>query len=88
MERGRVFGSCYRAANWKYVGGTEGRGRKGTGADGQRRLCYAVAKEMAGGVVVVVPMAKYMFAKEVAQKRPRDWIERELGGTKLGDDTN
>ena len=29
VERGRFAGTCYRAANWRCVGQTQGRGRQG-----------------------------------------------------------
>jgi len=32
VERGRFTGSCYRAANWRHIGITRGRGRNGDGA--------------------------------------------------------
>lgn len=30
-ERGRFAGTCYRAANWRHLGVTRGRGRQGMG---------------------------------------------------------
>ena len=32
VERGRCAGTCYRAANWRHVGTTRGRGRRGSGS--------------------------------------------------------
>lgn len=37
VESGRFAGSCYKAANWQYVGQTQGRGRQDR--DYQRQLC-------------------------------------------------
>jgi hypothetical protein len=84
VERGRFAGTCYRAANWRHVGNTRGRGRQGSGAsikdvylmpvsgDWQARLC----READGQVRV--------RAARVG-RAPRDWIEAELGGANMGD---
>ena len=84
MERGRFAGTCYRAANWRQVGHTRGRGRQGEGAsikdvyvlplsgDWQGRLC----READGQVRMRAPRAG---------PAPRDWIEAELGGANMGD---
>jgi Domain of unknown function (DUF4338)/Transposase DNA-binding/Transposase Tn5 dimerisation domain len=84
VERGRFAGTCYRAANWKHVGNTRGRGRQGDGTsikdvyvlplsgDWQARLC----READGQVRA--------RAARIA-RAPRDWIEAELGGANMGD---
>jgi hypothetical protein len=84
VERGRFAGTCYRAANWRHVGNTRGRGRQGGGAsikdvyvlplsgDWQARVC----READGQVRV--------RAARIA-RAPRDWIEAELGGANMGD---
>ena len=84
VERGRFAGTCYRAANWRQVGNTRGRGRQGEGAsikdvyvlplsgDWQSRVC----READGQVRV--------RAARVG-RAPRDWIEAELGGANMGD---
>ena len=84
VERGRFAGTCYRAANWSYVGTTHGRGRDGNGAsikdvyvralsgDWQSRLC----RDSDGQVRTRAPRAA---------RAPRDWIEAELGGADMGD---
>ena len=33
VERGRFKGTCYKAANWQYVGKTTGRGRDSKGTE-------------------------------------------------------
>ncbi len=35
VETGRFAGTCYRAANWRYVGQTQGRGKLGDHRLGQ-----------------------------------------------------
>lgn len=84
VERGRFAGTCYRAANWRYVGNTRGRGRQGHGAsikdvyvlpvsrDWQARLC----REANGQARTRSPRLS---------RAPRDWIEAELGGANMGD---
>ena len=84
VERGRFAGTCYRAANWRHVGNTRGRGRQGNGAsikevyilplarDWQARLC----RDTDGEVRLRAPRV---------EQTPRDWIEAELGGANMGD---
>lgn len=84
VERGRFAGTCYRAANWRHLGVTRGRGRQGTGAlvkdiyamplapAWQAALC-----RRADGAVRIRPAAPV--------RAPQDWIETELGGANLGD---
>jgi len=84
VERGRFAGSCYRADNWTHVGTTGGWGRQGSGAtikdiylkpldaDWQTTLC----READGTVKV---------RRETQTPALRDWIEAELGESKLGD---
>jgi len=84
VERGRFAGTCYRAANWRHLGVTRGRGRHGTGAvikdlyamplaaAWQAALCRG-----ADGAVCMRPAAPV--------RAPQDWIENELGGAQLGD---
>jgi hypothetical protein len=84
VERGRFAGTCYRAANWRHVGTTGGRGRQGKGAtvkdvylmplDGawQRTLCRGADGQVHLRKVAQAPTLK-------------DWIEAELGDANLGD---
>jgi hypothetical protein len=84
VERHRFAGTCYRAANWTWVGTSNGQGRHGKGAtikdvyvraletNWQQSLCRE-----ADGQVRVVGTAK--------SSEPRDWIESELGGADMGD---
>jgi hypothetical protein len=84
VERGRFAGTCYRAANWRQVGNTRGRGRQGEGAsikdvyvlplsgDWQPRVCREADGQVRARAVRIAPA-------------PRDWIEAELGGANMGD---
>lgn len=90
VERARFRGSCYRAANWRHVGSSRGRGRQ----DRSRR----------GGVPVkdiyLYPLQPDWRARlceepegEPAKRpegqadgaNPGDWAEQEFGGARLGD---
>jgi len=84
VERGRFAGTCYRAANWRWIGTSRGRGRDGAGAAikdvyvwplsgaWQTELC----READGRVRLVVG----------ALPAPaRDWVEAELGEVNMGD---
>lgn len=84
VERGRFAATCYRAANWRHVGNTRGRGRQGSGAsikdvylmpvsgDWRSRLC----READGEVRARPPRLG---------RAPDDWIAAELGGANMGD---
>jgi hypothetical protein len=89
VERDRFRGTCYRAANWQYIGVTRGRGRQ----DRDRRQAIAVKD------VYVYPLQK--DAREVlrtagqpivvectsAEEVPvADWAEEELGGADFADE--
>ena len=84
VERARFAGTCYRAANWRLVGRTHGRGRQGKGAsikdvyvmplspDWLNELC----READGQVRV---------GQARVGRVPRDWIEAELAEVDMGD---
>ncbi len=89
VDRDRFRGTCYRAANWQYVGVTRGRGRQ------DRDWSQAVAVKD----VYVYPlqkdarevlrtegqsiMVKGTFTEKVAVE---DWAEEELGGADFADE--
>ena len=79
VEAGQA-GTCYRAANWREVGQTRGRGRQDRAhARGQavkQVWVYALhrqARERLGGQAPAPPPP------------PADWAEEEFGGVRLGD---
>ncbi len=88
VDGDRFEGTCYRAANWCYVGVTQGRGRM----DRERKHSATVKK------VYVYPLqrkAVKMLCVEPIQpiccRSPetgadRDWSEEELGEAQLGDE--
>ena len=84
VERGRFAGTCYRAANWKRVGTTEGRGRTGTGAT--VKDIYVMPLERQWQATLCRGVDGHVHVRQPATPaEARDWIEAELGRAKLGD---
>ena len=88
VERERFSGICYRAANWRMVGTTRGRGRQ----DRERKGALPVKD------IYVYPLrrdARKTLCGEVLPGRikcisgsktpPKDWPEEELAQADLGD---
>ncbi len=88
VERERFAGTCYRAANWHWVGTTCGRGRQ----DRDRTQAVAIKE------VYVYPLqadARQVLGVEgpttviecVSQEKVavEDWVEEELGGADFND---
>lgn len=88
VERDRFQGTCYRAANWRYVGTTSGRGRQ----DHDRTRSLPLKD------IYVLPLgsdAKESLCRESPQivvnensekpKALQDWVEDELGKADFGD---
>jgi len=88
VERDRFAGSCYRAANWHWVGTTCGRGRQDR--DRSRKLALKdvyvlplrknAAKLLCGEMPAIVVSNR---AEKPADAG--DWAEQELGRADLGD---
>jgi hypothetical protein len=86
VEQGRFRATCYRAANWQWVGSTRGRGR-------QDRRCrravpvkdiYVYPLGTTWQSVLCAPPAR---APVPAHRRePRDWAEEEFGAAGVGDE--
>ncbi len=85
VEQERFSGSCYRAANWIYVGETRGRGRQD-----RHKMCGVSVKD-----IYVYPL--HRKARErlcdgpIKQVQPSrlscsDWAEEEFGRAALGDE--
>lgn len=86
VERDRFRGTCYRAANWKYVGSTCGRGRQDrqneAGVSVKDVYLYPLRSDAS-------PLLCEGAAKEVeikTQREPGDWAEEEFGAVQLGDE--
>ena len=84
MERGRFAGTCYRAANWRQVGVTRGRGRHGTGAT--VKDSYVMPLQASWRTVLCRSTEGTVRVRQEAEPHaPWDWIETELGGVEWGD---
>lgn len=82
VERERYRGTCYRAANWRWVGCTTGRGRQ----DRERRASVPVKD------VYVYPLVRSWRQRLCAESpvapqriRDGDWAEEEFARVRLGD---
>ena len=84
VEQGRFKGTCYKAANWTYVGETKGRGRQD-----QFTSCTVAVKDM-----YLYPLqknARAMLCEGAAPQPPvqhgeyEDWSEEEFGQARMGD---
>ena len=83
IDRGRHRGTCYRAANWHYLGETSGRGRQD-----RARTAAGAVKE-----IWVYPLGPHCQKKLCAgcvprvrlRAQPADWAENEFGACRLGD---
>lgn len=86
VEDGRFIGTCYRAANWRHIGWTEGRGRQDRNHD-----AGAPVKS-----VYVLPLTKdYQHELCGSAWTPgrgrkiveaKDWAEEEFADAELGDE--
>ncbi len=80
-------GSCYRAANWRMVGQTRGRGRQ----DHHRRrssspkgvYLYPLCRDWRDRLGGQAPGPKAMGQSQGAQEQ--DWTDEEFGAVELGD---
>ena len=88
VERDRFVGTCYRAANWEYVGSTCGRGRQ----DRDRMNSVPIKdvylfplKKDAREVLCCEPMSSMVKSDPKETKEVEDWAEEEFGAADLGD---
>jgi len=87
VEQGRFRGTCYRAANWRQVGETRGRGRQDSS-----QACAAPVKDVY--VYPLRPDAKDVLCRQIfqpplpspPQAPPADWAEEEFSNIDLGDE--
>jgi len=88
VERGRFHGSCYRAANWQYVGSTCGRGRQD-----RDRMNSVPVKDVyifplikdARQVLCCEPISSVVNSEPKERREVEDWAEDEFGQADLGD---
>ena len=88
VEQDRFAGTCYRAANWRYVGSTCGRGRQ----DRERVHClpakdvyvFSLRKD-AREVLCCEPIHGVVSSEPKERKEVEDWADEEFGAADLGD---
>jgi hypothetical protein len=92
VDMARYRGSSYRAANWKWVGISQGRGRQDRQRTAQlsKKLVfvYPLAKTFRQQLCAPPTVRRLAAPAPVAQPPPRepaDWAEEEFGGSRLGD---
>lgn len=86
VEAGRFKGTCYRAANWRHIGSTEGRGRQGRQHEAAMPvkdvyvfpLVKDIRQELCSGRTVIKQLPK--------AGESEDWAEEEFGSAELGDE--
>lgn len=84
IERGRFSGTCYRAANWQYVGATTGRGRQGNGATTKDVYLYPLCDDWKP-MLCSLPDGTVSTRPQPPAREPADWMEEEFGGAALSD---
>lgn len=92
VEQGRFDGGCYRAANWKCIGLTQGRGRQDRDrrASLPRKSVWVYPLEQGCRQKLRAMPALRRLAPLAAPALevpalPADWAEEEFGGCSLGD---
>jgi hypothetical protein len=86
VDRERFSGTCYRAANWQYVGQTQGRGRQ----DRERSVSvpakdvYVYPLRSQARKILCATVPELAKVRELPQGA--DWAEEELGGAQLKDE--
>jgi len=87
VERDRFEGTCYRAANWVYVGTSKGRGRQ----DRDRRYGVAIKDvylyplHEKASIILGEESKKSMPERGPQKPEGEDWAEEEFGLVELGD---
>ena len=88
VDRDRFRGTCYRAANWQYVGLTQGRGRQDRDRSHSVAIkeVYVYPLQRDAREVLCTARQPVVVEYEIPQKSPADhWAEEELGGADFGD---
>lgn len=84
VEEAQHQGTCYRAANWKEVGRTQGRGRQDEAhresISVKRVFVYKLDREARKQLCIAAPESE---APAEPRPEPQDWAEQEFGGTCL-----
>ncbi len=88
VERDRFQGTCYRAANWRHVGSTRGRGRQ----DRDRSFSLAIKdvyvfplRKDAGRILCCEPLKSEIKCEPKKGLNVEDWAEEEFSKADFGD---
>lgn len=87
VERGRFVGTCYRAANWKYVGKSRGRGRQDRAKSfpvGEKDVYVYPLKSQAREILCAGAPEPQKDCRGV--EGSQDWAEQEFGEAELKDE--
>jgi hypothetical protein len=85
VDRERFAGTCYRAANWIWVGATQGRGRQDRGhrgAQGVKDIYLCPLRPTWRQGLCAPPDG---VAAAPVPRPPADWAEEEFGAAVVGD---
>ena len=88
VARERFKGTCYRAANWRHVGESQGRGRQDKTRLFSKGIKDIYLYPLTSEARTKLCESKYLpveIEKPVAVKMAQDWAEEEFGTADLGD---
>ena len=88
VDTSHYTGTCYRAANWQYIGRTKGRGRQDVFRKTEESIkdIYVYPLEENFRMKMGLPEGSGLGAIEItAGIDGGDWAEKEFGGAPLGD---
>lgn len=84
VQRDRATGTCYRAANWHYLGKTCGRGRNGDGTSSKDVFAYPLCSDWKT-TLCSLPDGTVSALAQSPEREPAHWMEQEFGQAALGD---
>jgi hypothetical protein len=89
VDTSHYTGTCYRAANWQYLGRTKGRGRQDVFRKREESIkdIYVYPLDESFRVKMGLPEGSGLGAIDItAGIDGGDWAEKEFGGASLGDE--
>ena len=90
VDRERFSGTCFRAANWIYVGASRGRGRSAPTRPVTSRkdiYLYPLKKDWRRAIGLPSPAEKVQPVRLEEALEPGGWIDDEFGDVDLGHET-
>ncbi len=88
VDCARYRGTCYRAANWRHLGQTQGRGRqdRAHAAQGTSKGIWVYPLHTRWqSILLGVPGSAPVLNTRPSNAVPQDWAEQEFGGCTLPD---